>query len=137
MEFTYTLDTIDEAARKILAFAKAKILLLEAPMGAGKTTLITALCKELGVTESISSPTFSIVNEYKAPQCDVLHFDLYRFEAEEELIAIGFEDYIYRPNTYVFIEWPEISLKFLDSYHFIRIFPVSDNIRRVEIDKKL
>ena len=134
MDFTYTLDTIDEAAREILAFAKAKILILEAPMGAGKTTLITAMCKELGVTDPISSPTFSIVNEYKTPQYDVLHFDLYRLEKEEELIAIGFEDYIYRQNTYVFIEWPQISLKFLDSYHYIRIFPTDNNIRKVEIE---
>jgi len=133
MEITYSLDNIDAVAGEILALAKAKTLLFNAPMGSGKTTLITALCKQLGVTDPVSSPTFSIVNEYKGAHCEILHFDLYRLKSEEELMQIGFEDYLYRPNTYVFIEWPEISMNYLGDYHLIRIFTLENSSRKIEI----
>lgn len=133
MELIYDLSELDDVAGKILAFAKAKTLLFEAPMGAGKTTLIKALCKQLGVTDPVSSPTFSIVNEYVGSISNVLHFDLYRLENQNELIAIGFEDYIHRRNTYFFIEWPEKAMKVLAVYYFIRIFPLDQTTRKLTI----
>lgn len=129
MELLYTLEDIDKVAARVLAFAKTKIIVLDAPMGSGKTTLITAMCKQLGVTDPISSPTFSIVNEYQGITSTVLHFDLYRLKDRSELLDIGFEDYLYRRNAYIFIEWPEISLDLIDEYHLLRIFH-HDNVTR-------
>jgi tRNA threonylcarbamoyladenosine biosynthesis protein TsaE len=76
-------------------------------MGAGKTTFITAICKELGVVDLVSSPTFSIINEYSTNEgLPVYHFDFYRIRKAEELLDIGFEEYC-DGNEYCFIEWPE------------------------------
>ncbi len=76
-------------------------------MGAGKTTFITAVCKELGVTDTISSPTFSIVNEYKSAEGEkIFHFDFYRINSINEAYDLGYEDYFYS-TAYCFIEWAE------------------------------
>lgn len=87
---------------------KPAIVLLQGQMGAGKTTLIKQLCKVLGVQESVSSPTYSLVNEYKGTTHTIFHFDLYRLKDADELLQIGFEDYLYQ-NAYVFIEWPQLA----------------------------
>ena len=77
-------------------------------MGAGKTTFITALCRELGVTEPVTSPTFAIVNEYIVNDgSSVYHFDFYRIKRLEEAYDMGFEDYLYSGNLCL-IEWPEL-----------------------------
>ena len=75
-------------------------------MGAGKTTFIKAICEELGVTDTVSSPTFSIVNEYSSPNGSVYHFDFYRIKSQAEALDIGYEDYI-DSGQYCLIEWPE------------------------------
>jgi tRNA threonylcarbamoyladenosine biosynthesis protein TsaE len=75
-------------------------------MGAGKTTLIKELCKQLQVTDQAASPTFSIVNEYHSPQGNVYHFDFYRLKEEQEALDLGYEEYFFSGN-YCFIEWPE------------------------------
>lgn len=77
------------------------------PMGSGKTTLIKALCKELGADSVVTSPTFSLVNEYTSKKGDLLyHLDLYRINDLEELFDIGYEEYFFSEH-YVFIEWAE------------------------------
>jgi tRNA threonylcarbamoyladenosine biosynthesis protein TsaE len=76
-------------------------------MGVGKTTFIKRICQHLGVTDSISSPTYSIVNEYKTAHFSIFHFDLYRVNSPEELMDIGFEEYLENPKAYCFIEWPD------------------------------
>lgn len=91
---------------------KPCIVLLEGQMGAGKTTLVKQLCKDLGVNEGVSSPTYSIVNEYKGNPFTIFHFDLYRLKSEDELFDLGFEDYLYQ-HAYLFIEWPQLALNFL------------------------
>ena len=84
-----------------------KIILFDGEMGVGKTTLIKVLCEYLGVVDSTSSPTFSIVNEYlTADENVVYHFDFYRIEKQNEVLDLGYEDYFYSGN-YCFIEWPE------------------------------
>lgn len=84
-----------------------KVVLFYGEMGVGKTTLIKYLCKELGVIESTSSPTFSIVNEYLTKDGNsIYHFDFYRIEKESEVLDLGYEDYFYSGN-YCFVEWPE------------------------------
>src|SRR5690606_31327712 len=77
-------------------------------MGAGKTTFIKALCEELGVTETVGSPTFAIINEYKGREgMPIFHFDFYRINKLEEVFDFGYEDYFYSGNL-CFIEWPEL-----------------------------
>ncbi len=88
------------------------ICLINGEMGAGKTTFIKEICSALGVTETISSPTFSLVNEYISDSgMSIYHFDLYRLNDEEELYDLGFEEYLDQKH-YVFIEWPEIGEAF-------------------------
>ncbi len=91
-------------------------------MGAGKTTLIKAFCEELGVEEIVTSPTFSLVNEYSNENNQpVYHFDFYRIKKIEEVFDIGYEEYFYSDN-YCFIEWPELVLELLpDLYVYISI----------------
>jgi tRNA threonylcarbamoyladenosine biosynthesis protein TsaE len=106
-----------EAAQQLITFAKnERVFLFDAPMGAGKTTFIKSLCHALYVTDTMSSPTYSIVNEYDTnSKLKLYHFDLYRLKSSEELFELGFEDYVLSGN-YLFIEWPELALPFLDSY---------------------
>lgn len=96
-----------EAARQFLAFSgNEKIFLFKGEMGAGKTTFIKAICQELGVRDTASSPTYSIVNEYDHPGGRVFHFDFFRIKNEAEAYDLGFEEYLYS-DEYCFIEWPE------------------------------
>ncbi|MCH2193057.1 tRNA (adenosine(37)-N6)-threonylcarbamoyltransferase complex ATPase subunit type 1 TsaE [Kordia sp.] len=106
MKKEYNLSQIDEIAKAILAESEHKIITFHGEMGVGKTTLIKVLAKQLGVNELTSSPTFSIVNEYHAPNDILYHFDCYRMENEEEAYDIGIEDYLYS-DAWCFIEWPE------------------------------
>lgn len=106
MNMTYTLNNLPEVAGKVLSDTTNKTLLFYGEMGVGKTTLIKELAKKLGVTDMISSPTFSIVNEYRLDDDKLYHFDFYRLNTEEEALDIGVEDYFYSGH-WNFIEWPE------------------------------
>lgn len=107
MEFTFSLDEIDLAAKKLLEAGLKQTVLFHAGMGAGKTTLIKALARQLGVNDITSSPTFSLVNEYETEDGKtVYHFDLYRLNTEEEAYDMGMDEYFYSGNM-CFIEWPE------------------------------
>ncbi len=118
-------------------FKSQKIYLFDAPMGAGKTTLIKEFCKQLGSTGNFSSPTFSIVNEYPLSTCKIFHFDLYRIEKEEELLNIGFDEYIASTN-YCFIEWPEKAIPFLkgEKVVSISITPLENGVRSLTAELK-
>ena len=113
-----TLDELDAVASEILNFYKEhKIWAVEGKMGAGKTTLIKALCNALGVEETVASPTFSLVNEYTDAQgSSVFHFDFYRIKKLEEVYDIGYEEYFYS-DSYCFIEWPEMVSNLLPENH--------------------
>lgn len=108
MEFVYTESELQKIAREIINKTKSKIIAFYAPMGAGKTTLIKALVKELGGTDNVSSPTFGLVNEYELINGELLgyHFDFYRLDDETEAMDMGLEDYL-NTNGWVFMEWPE------------------------------
>ena len=106
MKHTYTLQELPEIAGKVLSEATSKTLLFYGEMGVGKTTLIKELAKKLGVQETLSSPTFSIVNEYPLNDDVLYHFDFYRLNTEEEAMDIGIEDY-FAAGHYNFIEWPQ------------------------------
>lgn len=104
----YKLEEIDAISQELLKNVDSKMLLFQGEMGVGKTTLIKSLVKQLGVEEWVTSPTFSIVNEYLGKDgVPVYHFDLYRIETEEELYEIGFEAYLNREDAWCLIEWPE------------------------------
>ena len=100
-------NQLPEAANWLLNFAGTqKVFLFFGEMGAGKTTFIKALSRALGVIDAVSSPTYSIVNEYSLTDGSVYHFDFYRLKSQEEAFDIGFEEYLYS-KKYCFIEWPE------------------------------
>ena len=109
---TYTLDEIDTVAKQLLDSTSDTIFLFYGEMGAGKTTLIKALEKQLGVKHETSSPTFSLVNEYEGSDKNIYHFDFYRLKNEEEALDMGFEDYL-ATDHYIFIEWPDKIASFL------------------------
>ncbi|WP_288956361.1 tRNA (adenosine(37)-N6)-threonylcarbamoyltransferase complex ATPase subunit type 1 TsaE [uncultured Polaribacter sp.] len=107
MNKNYSLGKLEDVAKEIIASAKNKTLLFYGEMGVGKTTLIKELCKQLKVLDNISSPTFSLVNEYQtATETKVFHFDFYRIEEEEEALDMGIEEYFYQ-NAWCLVEWPE------------------------------
>lgn len=108
MNKNYSLLDLNQIAKDIVKNSKHKILLFHGEMGVGKTTLIKEICKELGTDDITSSPTFSIVNEYKTSNNDpIYHFDFYRVNNEEEAYNIGVEDYFYT-DAWCLIEWPSI-----------------------------
>lgn len=129
------LSQLPNAAERILEFSKGrKVFAFYADMGAGKTTLIKELCRQLGSVDNFSSPTYGIVNEYYSERFQeaIYHIDLYRLKSREELLAAGITEYVSGSN-YCFIEWPELAEDFLpDEWVKIRI-KVNDNIRNVSI----
>ena len=107
MQLSYDLSGIEAIADKIVTTVQTNVLLFYGEMGAGKTTLIKALSQKLGVTDTISSPTFSIVNEYVTSHNEIIyHFDFYRITNQEEALDMGFEEYV-ENGDWIFIEWPE------------------------------
>ncbi len=106
---TYKEAELSQVAEKLLKeFGTIPIWLLEGEMGAGKTTLIKAICTVLGVSEDMSSPTFSIINEYQADEAVIYHFDFYRVEESSELYDLGIEEYFFS-GSQCFVEWPAIA----------------------------
>jgi tRNA threonylcarbamoyladenosine biosynthesis protein TsaE len=101
-------EDLDSAAQRLLkAYPQGRMFAFYGRMGAGKTTFIKAICHQLGVTDIVNSPTFSIVNEYSAPEGrSIFHFDLYRLKSTNELLDIGYEEYFYS-SSYCLLEWPE------------------------------
>lgn len=107
MEINFILDEIDVVAETILKQNPNRVILFQGEMGVGKTTLIKALTKALGVLETTSSPTFSLVNEYQNKDNQALyHFDFYRIKKETEALDMGVDEYLYSGN-WCFIEWAE------------------------------
>lgn len=100
---------LPQAAETFLnAIGNRKVVAFYAAMGTGKTTFISALAARLGVADTVNSPTFSILNEYRSVAGEpVYHFDFYRLRSSDEAVDLGFEDYFYS-NRLCFIEWPEI-----------------------------
>ena len=133
MELTYHLSEIKKVAEQLwLEGKEKKVWAFDAPMGAGKTTLIHALCEVLQISDAVSSPTFAIINEYKSPVAGtVFHMDWYRMKDETEAIQAGCEDCIYSGNLCL-IEWPQKAAAILpfNTFHiFIEI--INDKNRRL------
>ncbi|CAN5709116.1 tRNA (adenosine(37)-N6)-threonylcarbamoyltransferase complex ATPase subunit type 1 TsaE [soil metagenome] len=138
MEVIFRLEDIAVAARKFLEITAAtKVFALHGEMGAGKTTFTHAFCEAMGVTDNISSPTFSIVNEYTSASGQaVYHIDLYRLKNEAEATEAGVEDCLYSGSTCL-VEWPERAPGiFPDNTLHIRITAIDNNTRKLSFDVK-
>ncbi|WP_456442190.1 tRNA (adenosine(37)-N6)-threonylcarbamoyltransferase complex ATPase subunit type 1 TsaE [Psychroserpens sp.] len=107
MEIDYNITELESVITRLLEQINSKIVLFHGNMGVGKTTLIKAMVHALGSTDDVTSPTFSIVNEYESPNGAIFHFDMYRIEDEMEALNFGFEDYLNSDTNWLFIEWPE------------------------------
>jgi tRNA threonylcarbamoyladenosine biosynthesis protein TsaE len=116
-----SLDDLDRAAGRFLEITRDhKKFAFHGAMGSGKTTLIKVICKLLGATDSVTSPTFALVNEYNTPEGNILyHFDLYRINTMEELFDLGYEEYFFG-DSYVFVEWAEKAESLLPDV-FVRV----------------
>ena len=107
MEMSYSLSELSQVAAALLkAYGQKPIWAFQAPMGAGKTTLIAAICKEMGITDHVTSPTFAIMNQYDAGGKLVFHMDWYRIQDEKEALRAGIEA-AFEEADLCFIEWPE------------------------------
>lgn len=124
------LTALTQAAATLLsAFPEQRIFLFYGEMGAGKTTFIHALCKQLHVQDQTSSPTFSIVNEYASPQGPIYHFDFYRLKNESEAFDLGYEEYFYS-GQHCLIEWPEKIPNLIPPSHVVVNLKVNDDHSR-------
>lgn len=130
-----SLDGIADAARQFVdAMGENKVFAMFGPMGVGKTTFIKAVCEVLGVQDTITSPTFAIVNEYRTDSGEqIFHFDFYRIRKVEEAYDMGYEDYIYS-GAVCFLEWPELIEELLpdDAVH-VTLTEEEDGTRTITI----
>lgn len=133
MSVTYELAQIEEAVQYVIKNAKSNVLLFYGEMGAGKTTLIKALVKALGSDDKVSSPTFSLVNEYHTPRDPIYHFDFYRLEDPNEALDIGIEEY-FDSSGWILIEWPQKIQDFLEeNFQKIEISIKDENTRMLNL----
>jgi len=133
LEINYNIENINDVAKRLINNLTSKTLLIYGNMGVGKTTMVKAIAKLLGSYDDVSSPTFSIVNEYEANNIKIYHFDLYRIKEVEELYNLGIEDYLFSDNWSI-IEWPE-KIENMVPIHFDRIDLElnSDNSRTLKL----
>ena len=132
--FAENLEQLNSVSEQIFEYTSFhKKFAFYGEMGVGKTTLIKALSLHLGVTDVVSSPTFSIVNEYSIDEGDkIYHFDFYRIEDEQEAYDMGYEEYFFS-NAYCFIEWPEKITNLIEE-DMVRIkMSLEGTVRRIEV----
>jgi tRNA threonylcarbamoyladenosine biosynthesis protein TsaE len=133
LEINYQLIDLDTVVKQLLKKLKTKTILLYGDMGVGKTTLIKKLVKELGSHDEVSSPTFSIVNEYELKNDKIFHFDLYRIKNLEEAYNFGIEDYL-DSNHWILIEWPDVVKPILNNdFDMIHLEVRSENSRKLTV----
>lgn len=132
-----SLEKISDAAREFISqMGDDTVFAFYGKMGAGKTTFIKALCKELGVNDEVNSPTFAIINEYRSETTSELiyHFDFYRIKKLEEVYDLGYEDYFYS-GALCFIEWPELIEELLPAdAKKVSIDEITDGARIITIN---
>ncbi len=132
----YSIAELSRVASLLLRdLQSSPIWLFDAPMGAGKTTLIRELARQLGIEEEVNSPTFAIVNEYHTPEgLPLYHIDAYRIEAASDLQNIGISDYLYSGH-HIFVEWPALFEPFLPDEGVVRIrIDVDGDVRALSLE---
>ncbi|WP_233451062.1 tRNA (adenosine(37)-N6)-threonylcarbamoyltransferase complex ATPase subunit type 1 TsaE [Hanstruepera ponticola] len=130
LTIAYSLNELNAVANQVLKSVKSKTILFYGNMGTGKTTLIKALIEALGSDDDVSSPTYSIVNEYSLSDNVIYHFDLYRLKSIEEAYDFGIEDYL-QTEGWLFIEWPELIKNHLDVEYDIIELSISEQNKRI------
>ena len=131
MKLEYSLKNISKVSQKIVENIKHKIIVFEGEMGSGKTTLIKSICKKINTTDDVSSPTFSLINEYKSQNSIIYHFDFYRIKNINEAYDFGANEYI-DSGCLCLIEWGfKIKEMLPEQYHIIKIKKVSRNLREL------
>ena len=135
MELIYTINQIQETAKAVVnAMKNNQLFAFYGQMGAGKTTLIKAICRQLGVQEEVNSPTFAIVNEYEGTHQTIYHFDFYRINRPEEALDFGLYDYFDSGNPCL-MEWPECIEPLLPNDTIkIEIKVIDNNTRQIKMD---
>ncbi|WP_194767588.1 tRNA (adenosine(37)-N6)-threonylcarbamoyltransferase complex ATPase subunit type 1 TsaE [Tamlana sp. I1] len=134
MEISYELNDVEQVAKNIIENANTKTILFYGEMGVGKTTLIKKIVEVLGSQDEVSSPTFSIVNEYQLQNDKVYHFDLYRVKSTSEAYDFGIEDYLYSDH-WKLIEWPEkVDIDLFEDFDKIELKIDSDNKRILKLN---
>ncbi|MEN0052941.1 MAG: tRNA (adenosine(37)-N6)-threonylcarbamoyltransferase complex ATPase subunit type 1 TsaE [Mucilaginibacter sp.] len=130
-----SLAELPAAAEAIIAHASNnRIFLFYGDMGAGKTTLIKSLCSALGTSDTVTSPTFAIVNEYQMVNDKIYHFDFYRLKNQTEALDMGYEEYFYA-GAWCFIEWPEKIPDLLPlNYTRVSIAALADGSRQIDVE---
>lgn len=137
----FKLSEIDSIADWILQFdPTSHVICFEGGLGAGKTTLIRAVCRKLGVKDNVSSPTYSLLNVYHTEESkklqEIIHIDLYRLSGQEEAMRAGLEEYIFSGN-YCLIEWPQIAPGILpEHYLHVKLTVLNVDERMVEISSE-
>ena len=136
----HSLEDMNYVVREILPFIEElRVILLQGDLGTGKTTLTQHLCHGIGMNQPMSSPTYSIINEYKISSCDIknvdklFHIDLYRLTDLEQAIQIGIEDYLDNEQALCFIEWPELIEPLLEKALLIEILHNKNESRQIII----
>lgn len=136
----FILNNLSDTKKVAVAFAKllrgGEIILLNGDLGAGKTTFTKLVLQALGVKDDVTSPTFTIMHEYKTKKFDIYHFDMYRLTSGSEACEFGMDEYLYSrdPRNIVFVEWAE-NIKDILTGKFIKIDIklLDDNKREIEI----
>ena len=137
VEIKSELGNLTTVAKQVIDVCKSvKIWLFDGEMGSGKTTLISEICTQFGVTNRVQSPTFSIVNEYQTiDNQTIYHFDCYRLKSLNEALDIGLEEYL-SSGYYCFIEWPEVMNELIEApFCLITIEKISQTERLVKINR--
>ena len=132
------LGDLPRVAHELLMWlGKERLIRFSSPMGGGKTTLISAMCAELGVCDNVSSPTFAIMNEYRMRTGEaVYHFDFYRIEQLGELRELGMQEILFDESSWRMIEWPEVGEELMPSGGVdVEIQVMPDGSRRVHAVK--
>lgn len=130
-----SLSELKNVAQEVIESLEGRtVVLLRGEMGAGKTTLISRIAAYLGAEDTVTSPTFALVNQYEGSDCRIYHFDFYRIEKIEEVFDLGYEEYFYSGDL-CFVEWPEkIEPLLPDDAMTVRITVGEDEHRIFEIE---
>lgn len=130
-------ETMNFAENFAKTLSAPKVVLLSGDLGAGKTTFVKGFARGLGVKEIITSPTFTLLNEYDC-NSKLYHFDMYRLSSKEEAFELGFEDYFNKNDGIVLVEWAEnVSGLITPPYILVKIDKISDNSRKINISEVL